>query len=574
MTVTASGTITFSDIMNEFNSGGGQSNIKLGDYIARYPDNFGGIQEDITFVNWTGTHFQINGTSGSFFPYSYFVRPGKLRVRFLLQSSVNVPFYVATTANTTGSDLASGVLNNGAVYDTSSTYHGGGYTHVIVDVSTAAGGTSELVTTKIFYLNTNAQQTVSGSNYTPVISSFPDNNRLVTYNRPFCDVTLNASYSGGSESGKVSGGAQLTTSVSPQRVNGMIPAGQSLTAQMTVSAYPSVAPGGVAPAAYIGFLYPVTFTGPVGNLGGGWTTGSSGYFGIYPYTGSGNGYINGGPTSAGNIPNTASGVGQYLRSGNSNVVNQVYGSIPSTSSFSVSMGGSGSTVSCTVTNNTSDWWYWVPFYQPNGTARYQPFYTNYFDSSSNPQFTLQTNWGGTGTTQRFGQNTRPNIRFARANESGVNVGDYTFTVYMPASANRATVTSTYSNLINTAGNPGFSSNLPPGGSAGSGTGSLYAANQYFPYIYDNYPSTGTMRFRSRTFKGGTYSATSSPLGVFSVSDLTPGWDSALGGSDETATATYSTGTTGLEDNAAVKLSKQNLKLSHYYGTKNLGTDGG
>lgn len=574
MTVTASGAISFSDIMNEFNSGGGQSNIKLGDYIARYPDNFGGIQEDITFVNWTGTHFQINGTSGSFFPYSYFVRPGKLRVRFLLQSSVNVPFYVATTANTTGSDLASGVLNNGAVYDTSSTYHGGGYTHVIVDVSTAAGGTSELVTTKIFYLNTNAQQTVSGSNYTPVISSFPDNNRLVTYNRPFCDVTLNASYSGGSESGKVSGGAQLTTSVSPQRVNGMIPAGQSLTAQMTVSAYPSVAPGGVAPAAYIGFLYPVTFTGPVGNLGGGWTTGSSGYFGIYPYTGSGNGYINGGPTSAGNIPNTASGVGQYLRSGNSNVVNQVYGSIPSTSSFSVSMGGSGSTVSCTVTNNTSDWWYWVPFYQPNGTARYQPFYTNYFDSSSNPQFTLQTNWGGTGTTQRFGQNTRPNIRFARANESGVNVGDYTFTVYMPASANRATVTSTYSNLINTAGNPGFSSNLPPGGSAGSGTGSLYAANQYFPYIYDNYPSTGTMRFRSRTFKGGTYSATSSPLGVFSVSDLTPGWDSALGGSDETATATYSTGTTGLEDNAAVKLSKQNLKLSHYYGTKNLGTDGG
>ena len=104
--------------------------------------------------------------------------------------------------------------------------------------------------------------------------------------------------------------------------------------------------------------------------------------------------------------NTASGVGQYLRSGNSGVVANVYGSIPSTSSFSVSWGGSGSTVSCTVTNNTSDWWYWVPFYQPNGTARYQPFYTNYFDSGSNNQFTLQTNWGGTGTTQKFGQNTR------------------------------------------------------------------------------------------------------------------------------------------------------------------------
>jgi len=109
------------------------------------------------------------------------------------------------------------------------------------------------------------------------------------------------------------------------------------------------------------------------------------------------------------------------------------------------MGGSGSTVSCTVTNNTSDWWYWVPFLQPNGGSRRQPFYTNYFDSGSNNQFTLQTNWGGTGTTQRFGQNTRPSIRFAKSSSGGANLGDYNFTVYMPANANRATVTSTYSN---------------------------------------------------------------------------------------------------------------------------------
>ena len=560
--------------MNEFNSGGGQSNIKLGDYIARYPDNFGGIQEEIVTIAWTGQHFTLNGLSGTFFPYTYFAYPGKLRLRFLLDSTVNVPFYVSTTDNTSGSNLASGVLNNGAVYNTSSTYHGGGYTHVVVDLSTAAGGTSEGITTNIIYLNTNTQQTVSGSNFTPVISSFPDNNRLVTYNRPFCDVTLNASYSGGSETGKVSSGAQLTTSVSPTRINGMIPAGQSLTSQLTVSAYPSIAAGGIAPVAFIGYLYPVTFSGPVGNLAGGWSTGSLGYFRIYPYTGSGNAYINGGPTSAGNIPNTASGVGDYLRSGNANVVNAVFGSIPSTSSFSVSMGGSGSTVSCTVTNNTSDWWYWVPFFQPNGGNRYQPFYTNYFDSSSNQQFTLQTNWGGTGTTQKFGQNTRPTIRFAKANNAGTNVGDYSFAAYMPASANRATVTSTYSNLINTAGNPGFSANTPPGGSAGSGTGSLYAASSYFPYIYNDYPSTGTMRFRSRNLLGGTYSATSNSLGVFSVFNTTPGWDSALGGSNETATATYSTGTTGLEKNATVKLNKRNVKLSHYYGTRNLGSDGG
>jgi hypothetical protein len=83
-----------------------------------------------------------------------------------------------------------------------------------------------------------------------------------------------------------------------------------------------------------------------------------------------------------------------------------------------------------------------------------------------------------------------------------------------------------------------------------------------------------MRFRSRNQIGGIYSATSSPLGVFHVSDITPGWDSALGGSNETATATYSTGTTGLEDNFAVRGNKRNVKLSNYYGTKNLGSDGG
>ena len=575
MTVTASGAITFSNLMNEFNSSGGQSNIKLGDYIARYPDNFGGIQEDIIYVAWTGQHFTIQGVSGAFFPYTYFSFPGKLRIRFLLQSTVNVPFYVSTTDNTSGSNLASGVSNNGAVYDASSSYHGGGYTHVVCDLSTAAGGTSESIGTNIVYLNTNTQQTVSGTNYTPVISSFPDTNRLVTMNRPYCDVTLNSSYSGGSESGKVSGGSLFTTSVSPQRVPGMIPPGQSITSQMTVSAYPSVTAGGMAPSVYVGYFYAINWSGPVGQLGGGWnTTGSAGYFRVYPYTGSGNGYINGGPTSGGNIPNTASGVGQYLRSGNSGTIANVYNGIPSTGTFSVSWGGSGSTVSCTVTNNSSDWYYFTPFYQPNGGARYQTFYTNYFDSGSNNQFTLQTNWGGTASTQRFGQNTRPSIRFARDLTSGSATSDYSFTVYMPASANRSTVTSTYSNLINTAGNPGFSSQSPPGGSAGSGTGSLYASNTVFPYIYNNYPSTGTMRFRSRASIGGTYKATSNASGVFSVSNITPGWDSALGGSNETATASYSTGTSNLEDNAFVKINKQNMKLSHYYGTKNLGTDGG
>ena len=59
MTVKASGAITFSDIMNEFNSGGGQSNIKMGDYIARYPDIFGGIQEDVIVIAWNGSSLHL-----------------------------------------------------------------------------------------------------------------------------------------------------------------------------------------------------------------------------------------------------------------------------------------------------------------------------------------------------------------------------------------------------------------------------------------------------------------------------------------------------------------------------------
>ena len=55
MTVTASGPITFSNIMNEFNSSGGQSNIRLGDYLGRYPDNptGGGTYAPVSYTHLT-----------------------------------------------------------------------------------------------------------------------------------------------------------------------------------------------------------------------------------------------------------------------------------------------------------------------------------------------------------------------------------------------------------------------------------------------------------------------------------------------------------------------------------------
>ena len=43
--------------MNEFNPSGGQSNIRLGDYIARKPDDFGGTITMDILVTWDGTRF-------------------------------------------------------------------------------------------------------------------------------------------------------------------------------------------------------------------------------------------------------------------------------------------------------------------------------------------------------------------------------------------------------------------------------------------------------------------------------------------------------------------------------------
>ena len=205
--------------MNEFNPSGGQSNIKLGDYIARKPDDFGGtITRDI-LVQWDGTRFTFDGFGATTLS-SFFMAQGKETIQFRLNSSVNVPFYVATTQNTTGSDLASGVTNNGATYSASGNYSYGGYTHVICDLDTAAGGTSEAAFTNVVYLNTNTTQTNAGNDTVIALSAMPDTNRFVTYNRPYCDVTLSSSYSGGSETTKAGGGTYysclLYTSPSPR----------------------------------------------------------------------------------------------------------------------------------------------------------------------------------------------------------------------------------------------------------------------------------------------------------------------------------------------------------------------
>lgn len=167
MTITTSGQISFSDIMNEFNPSGGQSNIKLSDYTARYPDQPDGTREYYYIsVAWNGTAFTFFGANPPTTLSSFYIIPHKVRIVFRLQSTVSVPFYVASTKNETGSDLVSGVSNNGATYDTNSTYYSNYFssTLVYVDVDTAALGSQSSIApgagiTKFFYVNTNTQMT-------------------------------------------------------------------------------------------------------------------------------------------------------------------------------------------------------------------------------------------------------------------------------------------------------------------------------------------------------------------------------------------------------------------------------
>ena len=77
MTVTSSGAITFSNIMTEFNSPGGASNIKLSDYAGRYPDTDGGPITRLIYVTWDGYQLKFGGL-GATSDTAYYTYAGKL----------------------------------------------------------------------------------------------------------------------------------------------------------------------------------------------------------------------------------------------------------------------------------------------------------------------------------------------------------------------------------------------------------------------------------------------------------------------------------------------------------------
>ena len=74
--------------------------------------------------------------------------------------------------------------------------------------------------------------------------------------------------------------------------------------------------------------------------------------------------------------------------------------------------------------------------------------------------------------------------------------------------------------------------------------------------------------------GGGFTANTGGPATYQNFDVTPEWPSALGGSNDIGTVSFGTPAYNLADNGAVRFARQNMKLSDYYGTQNLGTDGG
>ena len=574
MTITTSGQISFSDIMNEFNPSGGQSNIKLGDYTARYPDQPDGTREHhYVSVSWNGTAFQFYGGTPPSSLSSFYIVPHKIRVVFILQSTVSVPFYIASTKNETGSDLVSGVTNNGGTYDTNSTYYSNYFSAnlVTVDVDVAALGSQTSVAPgdpifEFFYVNTNTQMTTGGTDVAiRFVSLNRDSISKVTRNIPYVDFAFSSSFSGGSMQTQV--GAQPMSGYS--KLPGVLFNGQTMAMNQTVAALVNPASSGVIVFCYSPYFYPLTWArSPKGYLNGGYSTGSYGAFGWNTFSPGGSNFI-GGPGQ----PNTATGVATVIDNGPDAPTN-FYGAFSSASGWSTSWTRSGTNVTLNITNNTGTDYMIYPWGQPSaangGTLGWDISWATGPGAFSYARNT--PGWGNFYSATRNGVNYGAQAVFTTTDQSGNPGSNFSFYQVLADGDNRAGLIDQYKTYINTA-SPASSA---PGGSslafADPGGFNLPSTGTLYPNLRASEPTTGTLRIRD------SYSLRN--LTTATWNGLTGGqfqYNNELLGSSNTGVTISNQGTVftdPLNDNVAVRMGNRNMKMSNYYGCKNLGTDGG
>ena len=577
MTVTASGAISFSDIMNEFNPSGGQSNIKFSDYLAKNPTNptGGGTyapigQHDVIYISWSGTSFLFNGSTPTFFP-GYFSRDKDTVLIFALDSTVNVPFYVSSSLNTTGSDLISNVVNNGGQYSAGGTYQLGSYTFVYLNqkLVTATGGNTTngapFVSNAAIYLNTNTQQTNGGNNVGLAIAAGDNPTRHVTKNRPFFDISFSSSFVGGNEDAKAPGTYTYNgTTQDP----GMIKNGDTLTINMVCSSLQNAATGGTIVYAYSPYFVPVTWNDNSNKtLARGFTTGSTGYLFWNTYGGSGTNYINGSGAHA----NNGTGVANCIRGGPNNPTG-ASGSL-STSGWTTSWGGSGSTITLNITNNTgTDYIIVGGNFNSNAGGR-DLISCQYTNTSGTNVFTYSATaqFGTPGTGEHYGQNHYGIVTVERRNSNDTTAGNVIFAQYSSGGIDEGGAIDGFMHNCNTRKKDGDTRYAGPTPAGATGTAGAFGNNFLEAW------KVNSTKVRIRwigALAGGGFTANTGGPATYANFEVTPEWTTPLGGSNDTGTVSFSTPTYNLADNGAVRFTRQNMKLSEYYGTQNLGTDGG
>lgn len=171
----------------------------------------------------------------------------------------------------------------------------------------------------------------------------------------------------------------------------------------------------------------------------------------------------------------------------------------------------------------------------------------------------------------YGVNYGAQAVFTTTDQSGNPGSNLSFYQVLADGDNRAGLIDQYKTYINTAS----PSSSAPGGSSSAfadpGGFNLPSTGTTYPNIRASEPTTGTFRIRDSYLLRNLTSATWTELtgGQYQYSNQL--------GSSNTGVTISNQGTVftdPLNDNFNVKVGNRNMKMSHYYGCKNLGTDGG